>query len=576
MNFNPFRPDVLERGSLLRRLTLAILALLLSGMALGFALYWIPLYINWNVRTQTYDIEATNATRYQGKMYEAFKGYLAPYAEELITLAQRGAETRLTREDLEQLLVLPTAQEAFWVDISSGTGLVAGNILPISSILSDTSLTRDKNPHRVVPLPDTLKPWKSLRYSFISLNGVDYTIAIRDIRRKPREMSHEFVGLIIPTDPIVKEGVKNLNRLFADPLETEFQGQSSDGKQGSFGVLRGSDTLFWWGERDVPIVNEKPDRADTAWHHPGWVGQISGLNITIMAKAAEPARTRYAEKTSKQLARLSRSIVVMGLVFIYLLGFSLVLANRQSRRNQIALGHLAHSVKTPVARLQLAADILEGGQVSTPEEERKIIQTVSGECRQLRRAVENAALSLEGGKIAIHKEPGDLAEVVRETIDAWRQSFDQVGIRFNVEGVEKSLQFSFDRDKIRLALDNLIDNALRHTYLNMKNLKPGDAAGMAALRDDATVTVALREDAAGTAALRIFLSVSDSGAGIPKADMKNVFKRFSRSGKDPLTGVSGLGLGLALVKEIAEGHGGKVVAGKATNGGAILTMEFKL
>jgi len=556
MNLNPIRSDIIERGSILRRIALAIFGLVLSGLALAFALYWVPSYINGIVRWQTYENEEINATRYYGKMFDAMKGYFEPYAEELLTLEKLARETRLTRADFEKALALPNVQEVFWIDISKGIGKVEGSVLALSDILNDTTISREQ---QRVPLPDTLKPWKSLGYSFRNINGIDYTIAIREVKPFGKAKSHETVGLILLTEPILEEGTKKLTRLFADPLETEFRGQSANGRQGSFGLLRGNDTIWWWGDRDVTIINEQYDYNNKEWHHPGWVIPISGVNVTIVGKGEELASTVTVEKASKLLERLLREIVVIGLVFIYLLGFSLVLANRQSRRNQIALGHLAHSVKTPVARLQLAADILEGGQVSSPEEERKIIQTVSGECRQLRRAVENAALTMEGGKIAIHKEPGDLAELVKETVDTWQQSFDQAGIKLSVEGVDKPLQASFDREKLKLALDNLVDNALRHTYLNLKKLKPGQAFVALSVHHEDT---------------KISVSVTDAGAGIPKADMKHVFKRFSHSGKDPLTGVSGLGLGLALVKEIVEGHGGKVKVETAQGGGAKFVIQM--
>jgi len=345
---------------------------------------------------------------------------------------------------------------------------------------------------------------------------------------------------------------------YATPDDESFQ-LTAGVLRGSYDVWEtgGADTIWWYGDHKLPVKDWS-----NSFDRVGYIIGIDEFNITVGARTDYPAWTQIIGKRSRGVTRIFLFIELAGLTIIVLLFFSVRMIRRQSRRNQIALGHLAHSVKTPVARLQLAADILEGGQVSTPEEERKIIQTVSGECRQLRRAVENAALSLEGGKIAIHKESGDLAGLIRETTDAWKQSFDQAGIRLMVEGAEKPLQASFDRDKLRLALDNLIDNALRHTYLNMKNLKPGDAA----------VTTALC-----TEGKSIVLSVSDSGAGIPKADMKNVFKRFSRSGKDPLTGVSGLGLGLALVKEIAEGHGGKVGVEQIGGGGVkfIITLTSK-
>ena len=103
---------------------------------------------------------------------------------------------------------------------------------------------------------------------------------------------------------------------------------------------------------------------------------------------------------------------------------------------------------------------------------------------------------------------------------------------------------SADRDAIEQAISNLVDNAINYS---------GDAkvVSLCASADDENVTVA----------------VQDSGVGIPEDEIDKVFDRFYRGGDELTRSVKGSGLGLTLVKQIVDAHGGTVdVASKPGNG----------
>ncbi len=108
-----------------------------------------------------------------------------------------------------------------------------------------------------------------------------------------------------------------------------------------------------------------------------------------------------------------------------------------------------------------------------------------------------------------------------------------------------------DADRLTLALDALIENAVDHT-------EPDDRIELAVRRDGSTVVIA----------------VQDSGSGIPTAEIERIFSRFSRidSGRNRATG--GFGLGLAIVKAIAEAHHGSVQV--TSNLGKGSTFEVRL
>ena len=110
-----------------------------------------------------------------------------------------------------------------------------------------------------------------------------------------------------------------------------------------------------------------------------------------------------------------------------------------------------------------------------------------------------------------------------------------------------------DRDRLAVALDALLENAVAHTA-------PGDRIGVSARLE-------------GLAAV---LAVSDSGSGIQDADLQRIFQRFARAEPHRSRPGGGLGLGLAIVQAIAEAHGGSVRARSTSGHGAVFEVVLPL
>jgi signal transduction histidine kinase len=126
--------------------------------------------------------------------------------------------------------------------------------------------------------------------------------------------------------------------------------------------------------------------------------------------------------------------------------------------------------------------------------------------------------------------PVDTEEVVLETLRRW----SHIPRRWSIDVTEDASVLG-DADRLTLALDALIENAVDHT-------EPSDQIELAVRRDGSNVVIA----------------VEDTGSGIPAAEIDRIFSRFSRidSGRNRATG--GFGLGLAIVKAIAEAHNGSI------------------
>jgi signal transduction histidine kinase len=145
------------------------------------------------------------------------------------------------------------------------------------------------------------------------------------------------------------------------------------------------------------------------------------------------------------------------------------------------------------------------------------------------------------GAVLAHTEELDLGEIMAE--EASRVEGLQVEARLD-EALLRG-----DPLALRRVVRNLIDNARRHAATRI-----GLQVGLEG------------ED--------VLLVVEDDGAGIPEAEREQVFERFARLGEARDRDAGGTGLGLAVVREIVEAHGGTVVAGEGEGGGARLVVRL--
>ena len=142
----------------------------------------------------------------------------------------------------------------------------------------------------------------------------------------------------------------------------------------------------------------------------------------------------------------------------------------------------------------------------------------------------------------------------RELVEESRAEFASVAAARAIELdaiAPERLELDGDREALRRALANLLDNALRHTPTGSK------------------VTISVRAAAAG-----ILLEVTDEGPGLDAAEQEKVFERFWRADGARGRNGGGSGLGLAIVKRIAEAHGGSVSISSNPGEGATFALEL--
>jgi signal transduction histidine kinase len=219
------------------------------------------------------------------------------------------------------------------------------------------------------------------------------------------------------------------------------------------------------------------------------------------------------------------------------------LAEAFARERQF-ISDASHELKTPLTSINANAQMLLRWADQDPAIRRESLDTIVRESADLAGMV-NGMLTLAKADRGdeIPKEALSLAQIVSEvTQNAMpRAAEKQIELRFSHSGTP--IVYA-DANLLRQLVGNLIDNALKFS-------------------EGGRVDVGVGNDAQSA-----WIEVSDTGPGIPEAELSHVFGRFYRSDKARSRSVPGTGLGLAIVRSIARVHGGKATAGNAPGGGA--------
>ena len=215
------------------------------------------------------------------------------------------------------------------------------------------------------------------------------------------------------------------------------------------------------------------------------------------------------------------------------------------------IGNVSHELRTPLSAMKL---MLETVMVSDDDAEARalFLPQVQDEVERMIRLVEDL-LELarsESGTVRLRRERFDLSEVATSVVNTFAQRAGSLGIELELEAPE-AVAVDADRGALMQVAVNLVDNALRHTP------------------SGGTVTVEVERDAPDA-----LLCVSDTGVGIPFADLPRVFERFYVVDRSRSRDHTGTGLGLAIAKHLVEAHGGSLVAESVYGSGATFTVRL--
>lgn len=216
------------------------------------------------------------------------------------------------------------------------------------------------------------------------------------------------------------------------------------------------------------------------------------------------------------------------------------------------LGMVSHDLRNLLSGIVLNASVLADAAPDTDEGRRTVSSTgrIQRYVARMNRLIGDLVdvVSIDAGKLAMRKEPFDVAAVITEAVDAFSQAAAEKEIALKDETRDRPLVGHFDHGRLLQVLANLITNALKFTP-----------------KGGAIVIVGERVDD------ELRIHVKDNGAGIPDSMLEAVFERFWQVGKNDKRG---LGLGLYISRCIVDAHGGKIWAESVLNEGSVFHVTL--
>ncbi len=254
--------------------------------------------------------------------------------------------------------------------------------------------------------------------------------------------------------------------------------------------------------------------------------------------ALEPGRRLPVPQTGDELERLATTL------------------NSMLDRLQEAMEHerrfvddASHELRTPLATMRAEVDLALSRRRDAGEFEASL-RSVQEDVRRLQRLADDLLLlaRTRGGRIPVHRVETSLLELVTRSIHSVDGQIAAAGVTMDIDASDETVEV--DPDRLEQALRNILENAIRST-------PRGGMVRLTARRLDGRATFV----------------VEDSGPGFRPDFLSRAFQPFTR-GDAETAGSTGAGLGLAIVRTVAEAHGGSAVAENMPNG-ARVTLEVR-
>jgi signal transduction histidine kinase len=225
------------------------------------------------------------------------------------------------------------------------------------------------------------------------------------------------------------------------------------------------------------------------------------------------------------------------------------LAEEDEQRRRLFAG-IAHELRTPLSVIQGMLEAMLDHVVEPTAERLAVLHNQAVLLERLITDLRDLSLA-QTGQLRLHRRTIDLSGVVRETVEALAPLADERTVSLRVELPAKLLPVQADPDRFRQVVQNLVENALRHTP------------------SGGEVRVILNNNGDG-----VHMVVADTGTGIGAQDLPHIFEHFYRADESRARSSGGTGMGLAIVKSLVEAHGGRVSVESAPGAGTIFTITL--
>lgn len=271
---------------------------------------------------------------------------------------------------------------------------------------------------------------------------------------------------------------------------------------------------------------------------------------------------RAAGSLDEAVAQARRRNLATSLALIALLaGAAWALVRYTAKARRLAhtqmdfVAGVSHDLRTPLAAIRGAAYNISGGLVNQPESLERYGQLILRNAEALTGMIENllafAGLKKARARPFAQSETMDLEVLIRRAAASIEHELETFGGELEVEVAPGTPPVTGDAFMLERAIRNLLDNAVRYGAI-------GKWIGVTARPEGGMVEIRVR----------------DRGPGIASEDMPRIFEPFYSGAASRRNRVRGTGLGLSLVKETVEAHGGTVKAGNMPSGGAEFVVRL--
>jgi PAS domain S-box-containing protein len=223
-----------------------------------------------------------------------------------------------------------------------------------------------------------------------------------------------------------------------------------------------------------------------------------------------------------------------------------------SRSKDEFLGLLSHELRTPLNAILGWTRMLSSTTLD-PETFRNALETIDRNARLQSRLIEDMldVSRIMSGKLRLDAQPVDLTAIINSSVEAFRPAADAKEIRVFVVLDFGSGMVLGDPVRLQQVVGNLLSNAIKFT-------PKGGSVRITLERADSHFEI----------------NVADTGPGIDEEFLPYVFERFRQGDSSTTKKYGGLGLGLAIVRQLTELHGGTATAGNTNEGGAIFSIRL--
>jgi signal transduction histidine kinase len=211
----------------------------------------------------------------------------------------------------------------------------------------------------------------------------------------------------------------------------------------------------------------------------------------------------------------------------------------------------SHELRTPIAIAQTNIEVLEMDNNVTVTDYKRLADIIKLSLERMSALSEKLLLLSEGAQDYSNWSQVDMQTLIAEVSTEFGTKAATSGIKLDVEPIANDLFVKGDAVRLKQAIVNLVDNAIKYN-------RPGGAIKVSANTADSKITI----------------KVQDTGIGISTADQQRIFDRFYRVDKSRSRTQGGSGLGLAIVKKIAEEHGGTVSVESAPGAGSTFSITL--